>query len=78
MLYHFTILIANMGEINNNLKELRQDKNLTQEEIAQKLGVTRQTIIAIERGRYVPSLELAFKIAEFFNQKIENIFKLKK
>jgi len=48
--------------------------NLTQEELAKKLGVTRQTIIAIEKGKYDPSLELAFKIARFFKVKIEDIF----
>ncbi len=48
--------------------------DLTQEDLAQKVGVTRQTILAIEKGKYVPSLELAFKIARLFNEKIENIF----
>jgi len=48
--------------------------NLSQEELARKLGVTRQTIIAIEKGKYDPSLKLAFKIAKFFNVKIEDIF----
>jgi len=48
--------------------------NLSQEELAKKLGVTRQTIIAIEKGKYDPSLKLAFKIAKFFNVKIEDIF----
>lgn len=61
----------------NTIKDLRLDKNLTQEDLAEKLGVTRQTIISIERGRYVPSLELAFKIAQFFGQKIESIFEFK-
>gem|GEM_PF-1474036 len=44
------------------------------EELAKKLGVTRQTIIAIEKGKYDPSLELAFKIARFFGVRIEDIF----
>ena len=48
--------------------------DLTQEMLAEKLGITRQTIIAIEKGRYDPSLELAFKIAKFFDTKIEDIF----
>ena len=49
-------------------------KDITQEELARELGVTRQTIIAIERNKYHPSLILAFKIAEFFDVKVEDIF----
>ncbi|WP_461866441.1 helix-turn-helix transcriptional regulator [Thermococcus sp.] len=58
----------------NRLRELREAKGLTQEELAKALGVTRQTIIAIEKGKYDPSLKLAFKIARFFGVKIEDIF----
>ncbi|MDI3474453.1 MAG: putative transcriptional regulator [Thermococcaceae archaeon] len=58
----------------NRLRELREERGLTQEELAKALGVTRQTIIAIEKGRYDPSLRLAFKIAKFFNVNIEDIF----
>ncbi|AIF68449.1 cro regulatory protein [Palaeococcus pacificus DY20341] len=58
----------------NRLRELREWKGLTQEDLARALGVTRQTIIAIEKGKYNPSLELAFKMARFFNVKIEDIF----
>ena len=58
----------------NRLRELREWKGLTQEELAKALGVTRQTVIAIEKGRYDPSLRLAFKIARFFGVKIEDIF----
>lgn len=58
----------------NRLRELREERALTQEELAKFLGVTRQTIIAIEKGKYNPSLELAFKIARFFKVKIEDIF----
>jgi putative transcriptional regulator len=58
----------------NRLRELREAKGLTQEELAKALGVTRQTIIAIEKGKYDPSLRLAFKIARFFGVKIEDIF----
>jgi len=52
--------------------------NMTQETLAEKVGVTRQTIIAIEKNKYVPSLELAFKIARVFNETIENVFQYKK
>ena len=58
----------------NRLRELREEMGLTQEELAKTLGVTRQTIIAIEKGRYDPSLRLAFKMARFFNVEIEDIF----
>ncbi len=58
----------------NYLREFREERGLTQEEIARALGVTRQTIIAIEKGKYDPSLKLAFKIARFFGVKIEDIF----
>ena len=58
----------------NTLKELRKQRSLTQEELAQKLGVTRQTIIAIERNKYDPSLRLAFKIAQLFSLPLEKIF----
>jgi len=60
--------------VKNRLRELREAKGLTQEELAKALGVTRQTIIAIEKGKYDPSLRLAFKIARFFNRTIEEIF----
>lgn len=58
----------------NRLRELREARGLTQEELAKILGVTRQTIIAIEKGKYDPSLRLAFKIARVFGVKIEDIF----
>ena len=56
------------------LKVFRAMRDVTQEELAQAIGVTRQTIIAIERGNYNPSLELAFKIAMYFEARIEDIF----
>lgn len=62
----------------NNIEQLRKEKNITQEELANILEVSRQTINAIENEKYSPSLELAFKISEFFNKKIENIFKYNK
>jgi putative transcriptional regulator len=58
----------------NKLKVYRAIHDLTQEELANKLGVTRATINAIERERYDPSLRLAFKIARFFEVTIETIF----
>ena len=58
----------------NNLRVLRAIKNITQEDLASALGVTRQTILAIENGKYNPSLDLAFKIAKYFETTIEQIF----
>ena len=49
-------------------------QNITQEDLAKAIGVTRQTVIAMEKGKYNPSLELAFKIARYFKVSIENIF----
>lgn len=58
----------------NKIKVYRAMRDLTQEALAQELKVTRQTILAIEKGKYDPSLELAFKIARFFGVPIEEIF----
>lgn len=58
----------------NNIKVYRAMHDLTQESLAEKLGVTRQTIHAIEKGKYDPSLELAFKLSRFFGACIEDIF----
>ncbi len=63
--------------IENGVFNLRKEKNITQEELAESLEVTRQTIIAIEKGNYIPSLALGIKIAKFFNKSVEEIFKLK-
>jgi len=62
----------------NNVHKLRTEKNVTQEELADAVGVTRQTIIAIEKGNYTPSVCLALKIASFFRVSVEKIFILKK
>jgi len=63
--------------IENKLVKFRAKKNMTQEELAGVLGITRQTVIAIEKGNYSPSVLLALRIAKFFNVKVEDIFKLK-
>jgi putative transcriptional regulator len=62
--------------LKNILKELREKRNLTQEMLATKLDVSRQTINSIETNKYVASLDLALKIAKFFNLKVEDIFKI--
>jgi putative transcriptional regulator len=56
------------------IKELRISFGWTQEQLSERIGVSRQTIISIESGRYNPSLELAFKIAKSFRCKIEDVF----
>ncbi len=58
------------------LREIRARYRVTQEALARAVGVTRQTIIAIENGRYLPSLTLALKIAAYFNTRVEDIFEL--
>jgi putative transcriptional regulator len=60
--------------MNNRLRELRAAKQWSQGELAQHLGVSRQTVNAIETGKYDPSLPLAFKIARLFRLPIEQIF----
>ena len=61
--------------LQNNIRKLRFEKNdMTQEDLAKAVGVTRQTIIAIEKGNYVPSLMLALIIARFFDKNVEEIF----
>ncbi len=59
----------------NSLKELRTEAGWSQATLGEKLGVSRQTIIALENGKYDPSLKLAFAIARVFNRLIEDIFK---
>ncbi|MGB9132108.1 MAG: helix-turn-helix transcriptional regulator, partial [Methanosarcina sp.] len=61
-------------EMKNNIKVYRAMNDLTQESLAEKVGVTRQTIHAIEKGKYDPSLELAFKLSRLFGARIEDIF----
>jgi len=60
--------------IKNSIRELRENHNLTQQDLADSIAVTRGTIIALEKGSYNPSLELAFRLALFFKVKIEDIF----
>jgi len=60
--------------MDNRLREFRARLDLTQEDLADRAGVTRQTINAIEKERYDPSLELAFKLANIFGVKIEELF----
>ncbi|MEO3947182.1 helix-turn-helix transcriptional regulator [Gorillibacterium sp. CAU 1737] len=63
--------------IENRIKILRAEQNWTQADLAELLGVSRQAIISIEKYKYTPSLELAFKIAKAFNVSINEVFMLK-
>jgi len=58
----------------NKIKIFRAMHNLTQEQLAQTIGVNRQTILAIEKEKYIPSLDLAFKISRYFGVNIEEVF----
>ncbi len=61
--------------IRNNIRRLRFDRSeMTQQELAEKVGVTRQTVIAIEQDKYSPSLEVAFRIAHAFGVPLEEVF----
>jgi len=63
------------AEINNRIRRLRFDHGeMTQEELAYRVGCTRQTIIAVEAGKYVPSLSLAFQIARVFGVSLDEVF----
>jgi putative transcriptional regulator len=67
-----------MGEgVFNRIKDYRVKLNLTQDELAQAVGVSRQSIISIERGRYTPSLYLALHFANFFQCSVDELFELK-
>ena len=58
----------------NRLRVLRAERELTQADLADRIGVSRQTIVALEAGRYAPSLTLAFKLAKLFSQPVDSIF----
>lgn len=58
----------------NNIKQYRMKYDLTQEQLAERLNVSRQTIISLEKGRYKPSIQLAFKLSKVFNCTIEDLF----
>ena len=64
------------GELQNKIKIQRAIKNITQEELASEIGVTRKTINTIETGRFIPSTVLALRLARFFGVKVEELFEL--
>jgi putative transcriptional regulator len=63
-------------KICNEVSRYRNDSGVTQEELASKVGVSRQTIIALEKGNYTPSIMLSLKIAAFFKVPVEKLFKI--
>ena len=62
--------------ISNDVNTLRLQKGATQEDLAAAVGVTRQTVIAMEKGNYTPSVHLALKIAQYFKVPVEKVFKI--
>ncbi|MCI9048092.1 MAG: helix-turn-helix transcriptional regulator [Hungatella sp.] len=58
----------------NRIQELRKERKIRQEDLAEAVGVTRQTIISLENGKYNASLQLAYRIAKYFERQIEDIF----
>ncbi|MFN8944868.1 MAG: helix-turn-helix transcriptional regulator [Pseudobdellovibrionaceae bacterium] len=69
--------ISSTVKIENKIQESRNVKGLTQQELAEAVEVTRATVVALEKGSYNPSLELAFRLAKFFNKKIDDLFWVK-
>jgi putative transcriptional regulator len=72
--YYYYIIQIRIRIMKNRLKVFRVMHNMTQETLAEKLLITRQTVISIEKGKYDPSLSLAFRIAKLFDSRIEDIF----
>ena len=62
--------------IYNEIRKMRMARNIIQEELADRVGVSRQTIVAIEKGNYTPSLALAMTLAKFFKVSVEDLFRL--
>jgi putative transcriptional regulator len=67
-------MLSNLYIMKNEVRQQRRQRGLSQSDLAASVGVSRQTIIAIESGKYSPSLPLAFRLARFFEQPVETIF----
>lgn len=70
------ILWGYMETVGNKVQVMREEKGVRQVDLADSVNVTRQTIIALEKGNYTPSVVLALKIAKYFNKKVEDIFNI--
>ena len=68
--------IMPVEKVHNVIRQLRREHNITQEDLGKSVGVSRQTIISIERGKYIPSLPLALKISRYFQRSTDDIFTL--
>ncbi|MFD1021058.1 helix-turn-helix transcriptional regulator [Thalassobacillus hwangdonensis] len=71
------MVLKDNGELENRIAVFRAEKKWSQKEVAQKLGVSRQTVVSLEKNRYNPSLKLAFQIAELFEKDINEVFQYK-
>ena len=69
--------MAKESKIKTNLKEEREAYGMTQQDLADQVGIRRETIVHLENNRYNPSLEMALKIAQVFNKQVEELFRLK-
>ena len=77
-MFFSTISLSKRGDnVKNRIKELRKKIGLRQEDVAEQVGVTRQTINAIENDKYNPTLDLAMKLAKLLNTPVEEVFQLK-
>ena len=63
-----------MEKLNTTIRQLRFDHSMTQEQLAEQVGVARQTIVYLEKGEYMPSLGLAWRICRFFGKTLEEVF----
>jgi len=66
-----------METLSNNVHKFRKKAKITQEQLANAIGITRQTVIAVEKGNYTPSVTLALKIAKYFKTNVEKVFIIK-
>ena len=69
--------MAKESKIKTNLTEVREAYGMTQQDLADQVGIRRETIVHLENNRYNPSLEMALKIAQVFNKQVEELFRLK-
>ena len=69
--------MAKESKIKTNLKEVREAYGMTQQDLADQVGIRRETIVHLENNRYNPSLEMALKIAQVFNKQVEELLRLK-